>query len=97
MSEVAKPLTKNEEESLDYTLRKYYGSGFEQTDPLLEAKRAGMKEVLYEDIDVMHREGMRLEGYYVRLIGPQGETTASSATKVNRWINMGFEPVEELE
>lgn len=97
MTETIKPLSEAEETNLDYTMRKLYGSGFESTDPLTEAKRAGLKEILFEDVETLHSMGERLDGYYIRLRDPQGILTATSANKVYRWVNQGYEPLTELE
>ena len=92
-----KALSKDEEMSLEQAMRMYYGSGFETADSVLEAKRAGLKEILFEDVETLHQMGERLDNFYVRLRDPQGILTASSANKVYRWINLGYEPVETLE
>lgn len=91
------PLGPREEQNLERTMRQLYGSGFEYEHPLAAAKRAGLKEVLYEDLETMRDAGMRLEPYYVRLVSTNGEVTATSATKVERWIAAGMTPVDELE
>jgi hypothetical protein len=90
-------LDNNDQHALNASLQSYYGVGIDPYDPISEAKRSGMKEILFEDIDLMHQMGMRLDTFYVRLKSPNGELTATSATKVYRWINLGYEPLTELE
>jgi hypothetical protein len=54
--------------------------------------------VLYEDLLVFRAEGLRLEGFYVRLTNASGtQTSACSATKIEKWRNMGWHTVTRLE
>jgi hypothetical protein len=96
--EVANLLSPQQEASINASLAQFYGSGFDETDPLAEAKKAGLHEMLHADVVFFRREGIRMEPFYVRLTNRSGsQTTACSASKVDRWVNEGWIPVTELE
>lgn len=94
---VAEVLAPAQQDRLEAAIAAFYGPLGDTHDPLQQAKDAKLKEILYRDLLVFREAGLRLDEFYVRLLDGRGVLTACSATKVERWRNDGYTPVEELE
>lgn len=94
---VAEVLNPSQQDRLEAAIAAFYGPLGDTHNPLQQAKEAKLKEILYRDLLVLREVGLRVDEFYVRLRDPRGAITACSATKVERWRNDGYTPVEELE
>ena len=96
MPEIAELLNDTQQTKLERDLAAMYGIG-DSHDPLREAKELGLTEILARDIPELRELEWPLDGHYVRLHDGKGGFTACVARKINKWLGMGFVPVEELE
>ena len=97
MSDIAELLSRDQQDRVNRSLEALYGVGDSAPDMVAEAKEAGLTEILFADVPLLRFLEYSLLPHYIRLRDARGRVSACSASKIDKYVAQGWEPVTTLE